>query len=152
VVAGAADSIKITDAPAGMLVIPVNATDEPNELELSSNLHPVMFTAEVPVLVISKKSAAYGALPLPLGCTSETIIPPAATPDSAAAESSAASENDAVFSPDMTTPPNHKKSNKPGTRPVFFRKIICQRVKTICFRSNKVLFRFDENYAAEGKN
>jgi len=52
----------------------------------------------------------------------------------------------------MTTPPNHKKSSKPGTRPIFFRKIICQMVKTICFGSNKVLFRFDENHAAEGKN
>jgi hypothetical protein len=48
----------------------VGATAEPNELEFSSNLHPVMSTADEPLLVTSQKSAAYGR------CRSRSGAPP----------------------------------------------------------------------------
>ena len=65
-----APSMKITDSPAPMLVIPLRATAEAKLLELSSNFQPVMFTALVPLLVSSNQSAATGELLLLQGATS----------------------------------------------------------------------------------
>src|SRR4029077_11139240 len=71
--------MKITDSPGAMRVMPFKATDEPNELELSSILHPVMSWAAVPTLVTSNQSAPRGLLPLDQGATSEMMragVPP----------------------------------------------------------------------------
>jgi len=80
-VAGLALSIKITDSPGAMLVMPFKATAEPKEFELSSIFQPLMFAAAVPVLVTSNQSAASaaGLLPLDHGATSEMMsvgVPP----------------------------------------------------------------------------
>src|SRR5258708_5320678 len=66
-------SIKITDSPAPMLVMPLRDTAELKEFELSSILQPVMLIAVEPVFVTSNQSAATGLLPLDHGATSEMI-------------------------------------------------------------------------------
>jgi hypothetical protein len=50
-------SRKITDSPAAMLVMPVNAAAAPKEFELSSTFQPLMLTAALLVLVNSNQSA-----------------------------------------------------------------------------------------------
>lgn len=64
-------SMKITDSPGAILVMPFSATAEPNAFELSSTFQPVMFAAPVPMLVTSSQSAKIGLLPLDQGATSE---------------------------------------------------------------------------------
>src|SRR5215475_1779813 len=71
--------MKITDSPGAMLVIPLSATDDPKELELSSMRQPVMFAAAVPTFVTSNQSSPTGLLPLDQGATSEMTrvgVPP----------------------------------------------------------------------------
>src|SRR5215471_20234531 len=67
-------SMKITDSPGAMLVMPFSATDDPKEFELSSIFQPLMTWAAVPILVTSNQSAATGLLPLDHGATSEMMI------------------------------------------------------------------------------
>ena len=68
---GAALSIKMTDSPGSMLVIPFRATDAAKEPELSSILQPVMSATKAVLFVTSNQSAARGLLPLDHGATSE---------------------------------------------------------------------------------
>src|SRR5262245_42570910 len=64
-------SLKVTDSPAPILLMPLNATAAANELELSSIFQPVMSMAEAEVLVTSNQSAPTGLSPLDQGATSE---------------------------------------------------------------------------------
>ena len=64
-------SMKMTDSPAAMLVMPLSDTALPKELELSSIFQPVMSMALEPELVTSNQSARKGLLPLDQGATSE---------------------------------------------------------------------------------
>ena len=68
---GSADSTKITDSPAPIVVIPFRATAEANTAELSSNFQPVMSMGLELVLVTSNQSAPTGLLPLDQGAISE---------------------------------------------------------------------------------
>ena len=70
-VAAEAVSMKMTDSPAPMLVMPFSATDRPKEPLLSSIFQPVMSMAWLVELVTSNQSAATGLLPLDHGATSE---------------------------------------------------------------------------------
>ena len=54
-----------------MLVMPLSATAEAKESELSSTFQPVMSMAVDPRFVTSNQSAATGLLPLDHGATSE---------------------------------------------------------------------------------
>src|SRR5262245_6012691 len=65
--------MKTAERPAGMRETPRSGTALPNALELSSIFHPARSTGSVPTFVTSNQSAAYGALPLLHGLTSETI-------------------------------------------------------------------------------
>ena len=63
-------SMKITDSPGAILVMPFSATEAANEPELSSIFQPVMSALVALVLVTSNQSAATGLLPLDQGATS----------------------------------------------------------------------------------
>src|SRR5215471_15363202 len=71
VVDGEAVSMKMTDSPGPMDVMPVSATEFANRFESSSIRQPVMSMAAGVVLVTSNQSAASGLLPLDQGATSE---------------------------------------------------------------------------------
>src|ERR1700753_3469643 len=64
-------SKKTADLPAGSEETPSSGTASPNEFELSSIFQPVRSTDDEPVFVTSNQSAAYAAVPLPHGATSE---------------------------------------------------------------------------------
>src|SRR5262245_3488492 len=66
-------SMKMTDSPGAMLVIPFKDTAAAKEFELSSIFQPVIFTAVEPVFVTSNQSAPTGLLPLDHGATSEMM-------------------------------------------------------------------------------
>src|SRR5262249_39775857 len=67
-------SMKMTDSPAPMLVIPLRGTAKLKELELSSIFQPLMFTALAPVFGNANQSSATGLLPLDHGATSEMMM------------------------------------------------------------------------------
>ncbi|CAB4940127.1 unannotated protein [freshwater metagenome] len=71
-----ADSTKMTDSPAAIVVIPVSASDAENKFELSSIFQPVIVTGLAVVFVNSNQSAATGLLALDQGETSETKTEP----------------------------------------------------------------------------
>ena len=92
-------SMKITDSPGAMLVMPVGHLRSalPTPFELSSIFQPVMFDGAVPVLVTSNQSALKGLLPLDQGATSEMMSWPAAdVPDGIRAKSVNASSASAT--------------------------------------------------------
>src|SRR5262245_52521944 len=66
-------SMKITDSPGAMLVIPVIGTALPNKWELSSTFQPAMFCVTVPMFVTSNQSEPSWLLPLDQGATSEMM-------------------------------------------------------------------------------
>jgi hypothetical protein len=63
-------SMKITDSPAAMLVMPFSETAAENELELSSIFQPLTLIAAMPMFVSSNQSAPIGEFPLDQGATS----------------------------------------------------------------------------------
>src|SRR5262245_35731404 len=64
-------SMKMTDSPGAMLVMPLSAAAAANDCELSSIFQPEIFTANAVVFVTSNQSAPTGLLPLDHGATSE---------------------------------------------------------------------------------
>src|SRR5262249_38284936 len=64
-------SMKITDSPGAMLLMPLIPTEFANEFELSSIFQPVTLMGLAVVLVTSNQSAPTGLLPLDQGATSE---------------------------------------------------------------------------------
>ena len=72
--AGLLDSMKITDSPAAIDVMPVSATADAKVPESSSIFQPVTSTGPEPVFVTSNQSEPYGELPLPHGVISEMKI------------------------------------------------------------------------------
>src|SRR5262249_31117323 len=73
------DSMKMTDSPGAMLVIPVIGTERPKEFELSSIRQPVGLIEAEPMFVTSNQSAARLLLLLDQGATSDMMIDPAGT-------------------------------------------------------------------------
>src|SRR5262245_14871593 len=64
-------SMKMTDSPGAMLVMPLRGTAAANDCELSSIFQPEIFTAKAVGFVTSSQSAPTGLLPLDHGATSE---------------------------------------------------------------------------------
>ena len=64
-------SMKMTDSPGAMLVMPFRVAAPTKDCESSSVFQPVIFTAVARVFVTSNQSAATGLFPLDQGATSE---------------------------------------------------------------------------------
>ncbi len=64
-------SMKMTDSPGAIVVIPLRGTEAAKLSWLSSILQPVISTAVAPPFVTSNQSSAKGLSPLDHGATSE---------------------------------------------------------------------------------